>query len=327
MKGRQENEKKIEKRVEQLLKKSPRYLKGFYYSMSYKSYTTRYVYLRYVLDFVSFVSKEYGININDPKSFKKLKTSNINYYIAQLEGSNSIKASRLYGIKSFFNYLIDDEYIENNPCARSTAPRDNEEHKIISLNKDEIETIKNNILTNCDNPDSTGANAKWIKRDYAIVMLGLSLGLRVASLTEIDMDDINFNNNEIKIVEKGNKIRTVKFSDNISKILQEWIVIRNLIVKQSNKSCSALFISNQIKRINVRTIEHLIKKYTYNIDKHITPHKLRSTCATNVYNATGDIYLTANVLGHSNIANTRRYADISEERKQKAATAMDKILF
>ena len=82
-----------------------------------------------------------------------------------------------------------------------------------------------------------------------------------------------------------------------------------------------------MKRINVRSIENLITKYTYNIDKHITPHKLRSTCATNVYNATGDIYLTADVLGHSNIANTRRYAQISEERKRKAASAMDDILF
>lgn len=327
MKGRQENEKKMEKRIEQLLKSSPRYLKGYYYSLNNKSYTTKYTYIQYVLKFIDFAENELGINIHDARCFKKVKTSNINFYISQLNGGNSIKASNLYGIKNFFDYLIDDEYIENNPCNRSVAPKDNEEHKIVSLNKDEINIIKNNILTNCNNSKNTKEFHKWMKRDYAIIMLGLSLGLRVTSLSEIDIDDINFDNQEIKIVEKGNKIRTLKFSDNIAIILHDWIDTRERIVKKSCKSCNALFISNQIQRISVRSIARMIDKYTYNIDKHITPHKLRSTCATNIYNATGDIYLTANVLGHSNIANTRRYADISEERKQKAATAMDKILF
>ena len=135
----------------------------------------------------------------------------------------------------------------------------------------------------------------------------------------------NLERKTIKIVEKGNKIRTVMFSDGLKEILQDWINDRHQIVGLDK--IEALFISNRKQRMSTDCVRQMLKKYTYNIDKHITPHKLRSTCATNVYNATGDIYLTANVLGHSNIANTRRYADISEERKQKAATAMDKILF
>lgn len=327
MEGRKENETKIIKRIKETLKVSPKYIKDYYYTLNNKSYTTQYVYINYVLDFLDFMRDELGLNINDIRSFRKIKTSNINYYISQLDGKSSIKASRLYGIKNFFNYLINDEYLESNPCDRASVPRDNEEHKIVSLTKEEIDKIKNNILTGCGKPNKTHLDRKWMRRDYAIVMLGLSLGLRVTSLSEINLEDIDFNNNEIKIIEKGNKVRLVKFSDNIELVLQDWIESREHIIMNSDKKSNALFISNQIKRINVRSIENLITKYTYNIDKHITPHKLRSTCATNVYNSTGDIYLTADVLGHRNIANTRRYAQISEERKKKAATAMDDILF
>lgn len=327
MEGRKENEEKVLKRIKETLVVAPKYIKEYYYTLNDKSYTTKYVYLNYVLDFLNFLDFELGLNIRDVRCFRQVKTSTINRYIAQLDGKESIKASRLYGIKNFFNYLISDEYLENNPCDRASIPRDKEEHKIISLTKEEIETVKNNVLTYCGKINARPSQKQWIKRDYAIVMVGLSLGLRVTSLAEINLEDIDFQNKEIKVVEKGNKIRLVKFGTQIEEILLDWINERKYILVDSGKKNSALFISNQIKRINVRSIEKMITKYTYNIDKHITPHKLRSTCATTLYNATGDIYLTADRLGHSNISNTRRYAQISEERKQKAVDAVDSILF
>lgn len=167
----------------------------------------------------------------------------------------------------------------------------------------------------------------WKKRDYAIVMLALSLGLRVTSISEINIDDINFETNELKIVEKGNKIRTLMFSDGLAEILLEWVKDREEKLEDMDEDISALFISRQHQRLTAPSIRAMLKKYTYNIDKKITPHKLRSTCATNVYEQTGDIYLTADILGHSNIQNTKRYASISEEKKKKAASAMDNILF
>ena len=70
----------------------------------------------------------------------------------------------------------------------------------------------------------------------------------------------------------------------------------------------------------------MLSKYTYNIDKKITPHKLRSTAATNLYEQTGDIYLVADVLGHANIQNTRRYAKVSNGKRIDAANKLSNLI-
>lgn len=328
MEGRYENEAKTKARIEEIVKTAPHYIRGYWYSIFDSSYTTQYRYIRYVLDFINYLSSKYGIDISKAESLSVVKPSIINTYLIELEGcKNGIKASRFYGIKSLFNYLVNDDYVDVNPCNKLKPPKDREMHEITSLTKNEIKIIKKNILNGCGTDFAKNYNKKWVKRDYAIVILGLSLGLRVTSISEINLGDINFDSNEIKIVEKGNKTRLISFSDNVASVILEWLKDRDELVKEKNVEVDALFISTQMKRISSKSISRLIEKYTYNIDKKITPHKLRSTCATNVYNSTGDIYLTANILGHANIANTRRYAKVDEERKKKAAQAMDKILF
>ena len=327
MKGRKENEEKKLKKLEQEIENKSLYIKKYYYTLDNKSYTTKEVYINYVMDFIDFIKDKLNLDVSNVNCFNEVKKSDIDFYLAELDGKTSIKRCRLYGIKSFFKFLEDDEYIITNPCTKVSAPKEKEEHAITSLTKEEIAIVKRNIFDGCGSSRAKATQRKWKTRDYAIVMLGLSLGLRVTSLTEINLEDINFSTQKITIVEKGNKTRTISFSDNIKNVLLDWIEDREIILGYELDRVDALFISNRHTRITSRGIENLVAKYTYNIDKHITPHKLRSTCATNVYNKTGDIYLTADVLGHSNIANTRRYAQISEERKKKAAQAMDDILF
>ena len=88
---------------------------------------------------------------------------------------------------------------------------------------------------------------------------------------------------------------------------------------------NALFLSSQRKRISVRTVEDLVKKYSTQVtpNKHITPHKLRSTYGTNLYKETGDIYLVADVLGHKDVNTTKKhYAALGDDRRRQAATAV-----
>lgn len=324
MQGRKEHERSTLQKLEARIVQMPPYMKGFYYSLITKSYTTREAYINKLCLFLDFLKDELNFDISDVACFKNVKPSTINMYLGELNNlTNTSKANYMYAIKKFFEYLVNDDLIENNPFNKIDIPKDNVEHKITYLDKKEIKTITKNIKKGSGKKRTT----KWITRDYAIIMLSLSLGLRVTSVTEIDIDDIDFENQTIKIVEKGNKIREVMFSDNIKDVLLDWIEDREVIVSPNLLKVRALFITAKKERITARSIRNIVSKYTENIDKHITPHKLRSTCATNVYNKTGDIYLTANVLGHSNIANTRRYAQISEERKKKAAQAMDDILF
>lgn len=327
MKGRKENEEKKLRKIEVKIENQPIYIKKYYYTLDNKSYTTKDTYINYVLSFIEFVKNDLHLDTSNVSCFNNIKKSDIDYYLSGLNGKTSIKRCRLYGIKTFFEFLEDDEYISNNPCLKVAVPKEKEEHVITSLTKKEIAVVKQNILNGSGSYYAKSIQRKWKKRDMAIMMLGLSLGFRVTSLTEINLEDIDFKSQKIAIVEKGNKMRTVMFSNELKKVLLDWVEDRRNILGKDVDSINALFISNRHTRISANGIEKLVAKYTQNIDKHITPHKLRSTCATNVYNKTGDIYLTADILGHNNISTTRRYAQISEERKKKAATVMDDILF
>lgn len=327
MNGRKEHEDKTKEKIKNKLLNYPEYMTDYYYYLGRKSYTTKDVYLNRILEFLYFAKNNLNIDVKNVDCFKNITSTDINIYIEKLEGvEESTKAGKMYAIKSFFIFLLKKHYIKLNPFDEIEMPRDNKEHEIIALNKSEIEKLKNNIINGCGSELAKKRQKKWVKRDYAIVMLSLSLGLRESSVTEIDIDDIDFSKNKLTIIQKGNKMKSWYFSDEIANVLLDWIDDRRNIL-DDNINIKALFISKNKKRISQRAIADLITKYTYNIDKHITPHKLRSTCATNVYNKTGDIYLTADILGHSNIENTRRYAQISEERKKKAAQAMDDILF
>ena len=325
MNGRKEHEIKSERRVYEKLKNCPDYMMEYYNYLIDKTYTSRERYIGTVIRFLEYL-KDKGFDIDDVNKFKTIKVNDINLYIVSMDKlSQGTKSANMYVIKSFFDFLYVNDYIEKNIFDKVKMPKDNEERKITYLTKEEIELVKTNIENGSGSELSKKRQCQWKNRDMALIMTGLYLGLRVSSLVEIDVEDLNLKDNNLKIVEKGNKIRTIVFSDNLKNILLKWIEDRkNILV---NDEIHALFISNRGDRISQKSVSKLVKKYTYNIDKHITPHKLRSTCATNFYNNTGDIYLTADVLGHSNISNTRRYAQISEERKKKAAEAMDDILF
>lgn len=326
MNGREENERRLDLKIKEKIKNKPQYVRSYYDTLHDKTYTTRDTYINYVINFIDYL-EGYGFDTSDINCFKDIRPSLIDSYIANLDSGVSIKRSRLYGIKSFFCFLKKDRYVDFNPCDDVKPPRAEKEYQITALDKREIKTVEKNITYGCGNKVAKARQERFSNRDMAIIMMGLSLGLRVTSISEINCSDIDFEEQTIRVVVKGNKTRFIYFSDKLGNVIKDWLKDREVIVKENKIDTDALFISRKNVRITSSGIAKLVRKYTQNIDKHITPHKLRSTCATNVYNATGDIYLTAELLGHSNVSTTRRYAKIDEDRKKKAASAMDKILF
>ncbi len=325
MRGRKEFEKSANEKIKKHLNEYPKYITNYYYSLSEKSHTTKINYINKVNRFLQFL-KEKGYDIDNIEIFKEIKPSLINIYTGNyLGGEGCNKATNFYAIKNFFNFLENDEYISSNPCNKANTPKDRKKHEITALTPEEIQIIKNNILEGVGSDYSKSTHEEWKSRDMAIVMMGLSLGLRIGSMIEMNIEDIDFENQKIRIVVKGNIEKDVFFSNKIKEILLDWLEDREKIMYDYYDD-GALFISNQKKRISYNGVNKLLKKYTYNIDKKITPHKLRSTCATNIYNKTSDIYLTADVLGHSNIQNTKRYAMISEKREREAAELMDDLI-
>lgn len=115
------------------------------------------------------------------------------------------------------------------------------------------------------------------------------------------------------------------FGSEVSEALYDYIHLERTAIKPLPGHENALFYSLQRKRIGVRAVENLVKKYASQItpNKHITPHKLRSTYGTNLYQETGDIYLVADVLGHHDVNTTKKhYAALGDERRKQAAAAI-----
>ena len=157
-------------------------------------------------------------------------------------------------------------------------------------------------------------------RDLAILTLLLGTGIRVSECVGLNINDLDFNNARMKITRKGGYESFVYFSDEVQESLENYLDIRELQHPLEGHE-DALFLSIQYKRMSVRSIELLVKKYASSSValKKITPHKLRSTYGTSLYQETGDIYLVADVLGHKDVNTTRKhYAAIEEERRRYA---------
>lgn len=163
-------------------------------------------------------------------------------------------------------------------------------------------------------------HAKTKTRDLALLTLLLGTGIRVSECVGLNISDIDFKNGGIRIYRKGGKEVTVYFGTEVEDALLDYLEERDRIIPEQGHE-DALFLSLQRRRMAVRSVENLVKKYARTVAplKPITPHKLRSTYGTNLYRETGDIYLVADVLGHSDVNTTKRhYAALEDERRRSA---------
>ena len=157
-------------------------------------------------------------------------------------------------------------------------------------------------------------------RDLALMTLLLGTGIRVSECVGLNIGDLDFKNDGISIHRKGGKEVTVYFGEEVEEALLAYMEERKQIIPESGHE-NALFLSSQKKRLGVRSVENIVQKYTdsLGLGKHITPHKLRSTYGTSLYRETGDIYLVADVLGHSDVNTTRKhYAALEDEQRRQA---------
>ena len=232
---------------------------------------------------------------------------------------------KISALRSIYAYYYKREMIETNPAVLVDVPKIHEK-SIIRLDADEVALLLDHIEHAGDT--LTGQKrAYWEKtkeRDLAIVTLLLGTGIRVSECVGLDIEDVDFKNNGIKVTRKGGNEMVVYFGSEVEKALKNYLEVRENIVPLSGHE-HALFYSSQKKRIGVQAIENLVKKYSREITttKKITPHKLRSTYGTALYQETGDIYLVADVLGHRDVNTTKKhYAALDDARRRQAATAV-----
>lgn len=248
----------------------------------------------------------------------------LKYYVKDgIEHSNdeSSLKRKLSSLKSFYNYFYRNQLIQQNPASIVKIPKLHEKN-IVRLDVDEVAILLDEVESGEKLTKRQQAfHEKTKVRDLAILTLMLGTGIRVSECIGLDIDDVDFKNNGIKIHRKGGQEVVVYFGDEVRDALMDYMKEREHTIACEGHT-NALFLSLQNKRLSVRSVENLVKKYAKLVTnlKNITPHKLRSTYGTNLYRETGDIYLVADVLGHKDVNTTKKhYAALEDERRRKAA--------
>lgn len=333
-----ENEKQNTIKLREMISDLPSFCKDFFRSI--ETHTTSRTRIAYAYDlnvFFSFlrennseIKKKASIELTD---LDKLTFQDIEEYMEYLKyyqdnKNKKDKINSLEGIKrkiaslrSFYKYFYNNGFIDHNPASKVTLPKLRQK-EIIRLDYDEVA----NLIDTAESGNNLSKHSlvyheKTKLRDSTILSLLLNTGMRVSECVGINISDVDEKNTSIRIKRKGAKEAIIYYSDEISKLLSEYINKRKKINKVFEKDADALFLSLQNKRISVRAVENLVKKYASIVTplKHITPHKLRSTFGTNLYRETDDIYLVASVLGHNDVNTTKKhYAAMDDDKKRLA---------
>lgn len=249
------------------------------------------------------------------------------YHIGEKTETNGERGlkRKLSALRSFYAYYYKREMIQTNPSVLVDVPKIHQKN-ITRLDADEVAMLLDYIEHGGDK--LTGQKRAYYEktkvRDLALVTLLLGTGIRVSECVGLDVEDVDFKNNGIKVTRKGGNEMVVYFGEEVERALKNYLELRENISPLPGHE-HALFYSTQRRRIGVQAVENLVKKYAREITttKKITPHKLRSTYGTALYQETGDIYLVADVLGHRDVNTTKKhYAALDDARRRQAATAV-----
>ena len=263
-----------------------------------------------------------ALDIEEFMEYLKVYKDNQDTYVTNGETGLKRKISTL---RSFYNYYFKHEMIKTNPPALITMPKLHEK-AIVRLDTDEVAMLLDYIEHAGDqlSGQKKAYYEKTKTRDLALITLLLGTGIRVSECVGLDVEDLDFKNDAVKVTRKGGNEMFVYFGEEVEKALLDYLEVRDTVTPVAGHE-HALFYSIQRKRMGVQAVENLVKKYAQHITstKKITPHKLRSTYGTALYRETGDIYLVADVLGHKDVNTTRKhYASVGDEQRRKAASAL-----
>lgn len=315
-------------KAKQIMFAMPDYVKQYIRAIHNRtSPRTQYEYLKDIQTFMDYSRKKFNkvnITVSDLNKYTKTDFEEYFEYLEHYEKNDktysnsriSIKR-KMSALRHFFAYLFENDMIKSDDIRKVEIPKIYNK-EIIRLEKTEKKYFLNQIKR-FDNMTTKEKqyHKLQIDRDLAIVYLLLSTGIRVSECTEIDMSDLNIKDCSVRITRKGGNESIVYFSDEAAEYIKEYL---NWRYEQTDIETDALFLSSRKTRLCARAIEIIIKKYAQKAipNKHITPHKLRATYATDLYNATGDIYLVAENLGHKDITTTKNhYANLSNKRKSE----------
>lgn len=330
----QRNNKNLEKTEQILSEDLPDFC--FDYFLSIDSQTSSLTRLNYAHDLKIFFYFLYIKKFHGKKQVKEMTlidlesvgSTDIEYFLSWLthytyDGKDRTcgdraKARKLSSVRAMFKFFFNHNLISVDNSAKVSTPKLHDK-PIIRLDNDEVYDIINTAESGYGlTKRQIAFHEKNKIRDTAIITLFLGTGIRISELVGLNNEDINFSDNSFVVTRKGGSKSILYFDYDVAAALQRYFDYKDQQTK-SPKDANALFLSSQNKRITVRAVENLVEKYAKIVSplKKISPHKLRSTYGTQLYRATGDIYIVADVLGHKDVNTTRKhYAAISDDNRR-----------
>jgi integrase/recombinase XerC len=214
----------------------------------------------------------------------------------------------LSAIRSFFHFLSREGEVKSNPVTGISAPKT--ARKLPTpLDVDEMSQLLN---LSHDTP--------MAMRDWAMMELMYSAGLRLAELVSLNIDSIDLADDSVPVTGKGAKTRIVPIGRFAKQSLQQWLTERS---KLANSDETALFVSNRGTRISVRTVQQRMKHWgiVQGVDTPVHPHRLRHSFASHLLESSGDLRAVQELLGHADISTTQIYTHIDFQHLAKVYDA------
>jgi integrase/recombinase XerC len=217
-------------------------------------------------------------------------------------------ARKLASLRTFFKYLCREEVIELNPAKLVSSPRlDKKLPRVLSVD---------DVIKFIETPETDTVLGK---RDRAILELLYATGMRVAELTALDMTDVDFKHESVRVLGKGRKERIVPYGSKAKQALQAYLGVRGeLLVEASSEALDpmAIFLNYQGTRITTRSVGRMIDKYLREcaVANNISPHSLRHSFATHLLSAGADLRAIQELLGHARLSTTQIYTQVSAEK-------------
>ena len=267
-----------------------------------------------------------SVNVED---LRTLTARDIETFLEYLE-TDKDRANSKYGmarkyacLSSFFDYLCRNDWLPANPCSKVIPVKPDRDERIIRLAPEEVVRFLDAIeyTQGMFTEKQKKFLARTAVRDLAIAAMLLGTGIRVSELVGLNLSNIYLDKCQVSVYGKGGKYRTVPLGDETIDMLMPYLEQRKTITPSLPEDADAVFLSSQRRRMCIQAVEDMISKYAsaIGVQDRITPHKLRKTYGTELYEETGDIFLVAQSLGHNNVNTTRNHYVASDEEKLLAA--------
>lgn len=328
MSGMQEITKQHIDMINTILENKPEYFRGFVNFMNDSSIRTKYNYLNHIVAFMNYIGKNpEDLEFDDFNNYMSI----ITYKEDGSKTSSSYQINIYSSLKKFSEYLYVSKKLSENYMLYIKRPKAKESQETITkrekgyLTERELKRYIRSVEIGATAPHRV-QSVEWDIRDKAIILTFLCTGIRNSALRMIDLEDVNLKEKTLVVTDKGEHVRIFDIPNTLCSAIKEWLKYREEIMK--GYDCKALFVSCRRRRMDSGTVLHVVKRYAdTSIDgKNITPHKLRATYGTQLYNKTGDIYFVQECMGHSNPKVTELYVRDKKENTKRAGDIMDKLL-